>query len=124
VEDRAVKLSRDEALFALNDHLGREVELFVVAEFGDTDLTPVSARGRLRRWHERRSEHAVSRPDLSGTYDIGNATLDVDDLGEAEWIMVEGDREPMGIRFRAKQSWQDLEGASAMRVEVTWGVSG
>ncbi len=70
----------------LNDRLGRSVNLSVVVERGDLDVTVVEGEGVLEHWMERGDARslAIPRDDLAGWYRVGATRLDVTQLLDAK----------------------------------------
>ena len=92
-------LTRDEALLALNDHIGQEVEVIVQA--GVEMAMVMSAKGTLRHWrdHDRAQTWGWnSREDIAGLYDVGGANLDITDLHTA-WLLGEEGEPTWGLSF-------------------------
>jgi hypothetical protein len=113
---RAEPLTRDAALLALNDHLGREVEVLVQAKVPPTShYKPVVMRAQapLRRWHDDRlPAEALARDDIAGRYDVGGASFDVTDFEGAQLLGVDDDP-PYGLTFQL---------ADGVTLSVAWGV--
>lgn len=111
-------LTRDNALLALHDRCGQDVEVTVEVEMGDSTVAPVSARGVLRQWrddHRLRERWAgIPRDDIVGLYDVGDASFDVTDV-EGARLLGDDDEPPYGVAF---------ELADDVRLIVVWGDSG
>jgi hypothetical protein len=106
-------LTRDEALLALNNHIGQEVELIVQA--GVEMALVISAKGTLRHWRD--DEHAErwgwhSREEIAGLYDVGSASLDISDLHSA-WLLGDEGQFAWGLSFFL---------APGAALSVVWGV--
>ena len=85
-------LTRDEALLALNDHIGAEVEVIVQA--GPGMAMVMSAKGTLRHWRSQARAKAWAwqwRKDIAGLYEVGGASLDLTDLHTA-WLLGDDDQ--------------------------------
>jgi hypothetical protein len=116
-------LTRDEALLVLNDHLGQEVEVTLDSEIGDTTRSVMSATGVLRHWRDDpgAATQTWAREDLTGLYDVGDASFDVTHLDLADLdrppgragLLTDGDEPPYGLAF-------DLGDGVALK--VVWGV--
>lgn len=109
-------LNRDEALLALHDHCGQEVEVNVdVAGHGDCAPSAVMiATGVLRHWRsEARAAkwRGIPRDDIEGLYGVGDASFDVTDLDAARALR-DDDEPPYGLAF-------DL--APGVQMTVVWG---
>ena len=122
-------LTRDEALLALNDHCGREVEVTVEAQRGDTTAAVMSAKGLLTHWrNDQRSERWAcdAREDLMGLYEVGGASFDVTDLHAAR-LLADDDCDPYGLDFRLADDDCDPYGldfrlGDAAMLIIAWGV--
>jgi hypothetical protein len=91
------EISRDEALLWLNDRSGRDVHVAVSASAGD-DFGPMVmwAAGALRHQSNsglelRLPAYRVARDDLAGWYRVGDAHVDLTDLGDRYEIRDLGD---------------------------------
>ena len=88
------------ALVALDDHLGREVEVLVEAKVSPpSEYRPVVMRARapLRRWHDDRLPSAELAPNyVAGRYHVGDATIDITDFESAQLLGVDDDP-PYGL---------------------------
>lgn len=110
-------VSHDEAQLTLNDHLGKEVEVFVEAARGDFSTSVLTARGPLRHWQNDADQanlwRAMHRDDIAGSYDVGrHAIFDVTHLDVAWWLQDEGEA-PYGLAFSL---------ADGVTLSVVWGV--
>jgi hypothetical protein len=106
-------LTREEALLALDDHIGQEVEVIVQA--GVHMAMVMSAKGTLYHWRdygraERWGWH--SRENIAGLYDVGGASFDITDLHTA-WLLDDEGEPAWGLSFFL------AEGAA---LSVVWGV--
>ncbi len=100
-------LTRDNALLALHDRFGRDVEVTVeVEKMGDSTFAPMRARGTLRH-------HGGGWPhdDIVGLYDVGEASFDVTEMDGAR-LLADDDEPPYGVSF---------ELADGVRLIVVWG---
>jgi hypothetical protein len=105
------------ALMALDDHLGREVEVLVEAKVSPpSEYRPVVVRARapLRRWHDDRLPgNVLAREDIEGRYRVGDATIDVTDIQSVQLLGVDDDP-PYGMVF---------ELADGVTLSVAWGLA-
>lgn len=115
-------MTLDEATAVLLDHCGREVEMAVEWDVGDTTASPVSAVGVLSHWsHEEHSAkkkavgHSIGREDVRGLFCIGNASFQIDELSTMQ-LLDDDDEAPWGLVIRRKGSRDDC-----VRVTVAWG---
>jgi len=81
------ELTRDEALLALNDHLGDEVVVSIATDIGDYAPCVMSAQGVLSHWRASDErfvlEDTMDRDDITGLYDVGDASIDITELTTA-----------------------------------------
>lgn len=106
-------LNRDEALLAMNDHIGREVE--VVVQAGVEMSMVMSAKGTLHHWRDHARGESLrwgSREDIAGLYEVGGASLDMTELQTA-WLLADDGELSWGLSFFLS------EGAA---LSVVWGV--
>jgi hypothetical protein len=104
-------LTRDEALFVLNEHCGQPVELLVRMIDDENTLAAfhskskvVVAYGYLQHWADEDVDREyqsspVGRFDIAGLYVIGDARFNVTDHGEPV-LLVDGKALDYGIAFR------------------------
>jgi hypothetical protein len=78
------RLTKDEVVQWLNDHLGEVVHVGVTVETGDSPHEVLSASGELRQWRESDSGPAFQthpREDIVGQYRVGkDGSLDVAEI--------------------------------------------
>jgi hypothetical protein len=114
-------LTRDEALLALNDHIGDDVEVNVFVELGDRPTSVMSAKGVLSRW---RPNKRAGRDDIAGLYEVGDASIDVTALRTACLVQDCEDEGPLGITFKVSSASELLEyGSYDVEMRVVWGVA-
>lgn len=107
-------MTRDEALLALNDHLGHEVEVAIQVVTEEANVWVMTAKGVLGYWREQHGEawEGDTREDITGLYDVGGASIDITDLDAARPLADEG--EPAyGLAFPL---------ADNVELSVVWGV--
>jgi len=108
-------MNHDEAMFALNDHVGCEVELSVGMDIGDYTATAVYVNGRLGHHKQPHAHPPDIQDELAGLYRVGegeDAYFDVTDLHAARQLVFED--EPYGLAF-------DL--GDNVTLAVTWGTT-
>jgi hypothetical protein len=76
-------ITADDALFWLNDRVGKTLTVRVWFDRGDRSVSPFSAQGTLRHWHElSEGVEGQRREEIRGLYSVGdeNAAIDVTEL--------------------------------------------
>jgi hypothetical protein len=78
------RLTKDEVLLWLNDHVGQVVHVGLTVETGDVPHEVLSASGELRHWRDSDIGPAFQthpREDIVGQYRVGkDGSLDVTDI--------------------------------------------
>jgi hypothetical protein len=105
-------VTRDEAILALNDHLGQEVEVIVEREGPKAGLVMV-ANGPLRHWRagDRGGLALGARDGLAGFYEVGGASINITELNVA-YLLADGDEPAYGLGF---------ELGPGVELTVVWG---
>lgn len=111
-------INRSESLLVLNDHCGQEVEITIELEHRAGEMiVAMTAKGVLRHWRDEDQLAWAShrREDIEGLYHVGDASIDVTYLGEAQALTTLSDAaEEVGVEFV-------LSGST--RMTVVWGPS-